>query len=100
MDLIFIEGMTITNWMDDGFYKGCVHFKHGKSANKNVLNIFSHIVAWEKSPKGTIGIFPQKGDFWALYREWNYAWNEETPLEVKSKYEIVEIENELWKRLE
>lgn len=85
------EEKTLTNWLDDGFYQGCGHFKHGKSTNNDVLNVFSHIVAWEKGIKGTIRIFPQKGDVWALYREWNSAWNEDTPPEVKHKYEMVEI---------
>ena len=65
-----------------------------------MLNIFSHIVAWEKNPKGTIRIFPQKGDVSTMYKEWNYAWNEDTPPKVKCKYEMVEIANDLWKRLE
>eukprot|EP00253_Pinus_taeda_P012340 PITA_12340 len=83
------EEKTLTNWLDDGFYQGCGHFKHGKSTNNDVLNVFSHIVAWEKCIKGTIRIFPQKGDVWALYREWNSPWNEDTFPEVKHKYEMV-----------
>jgi len=59
-----------------------------------VLNIFSHVVAWEKCPKGVISIVPQQGDVWALYKDWSSAWDEDTPPEVRHKYEMVEVVND------
>ena len=51
LEAITNEEKTVTNWLDDGFYQGCGNFNHGKFSNNNVLNTFSHIVAWEKSHK-------------------------------------------------
>jgi curved DNA-binding protein CbpA len=94
LEAVSNEEKTLTKWVDDGFYQGCGLFRQGKSANNDVLNIFSHVVAWEKGPRGIIKIIPQKGDVWALYREWSSTWDEDTPSEVKHKYEMVEIVND------
>lgn len=94
LEAVTNEEKTVANWLADGFYQGCGKFKQGKSATNDVLNIFSHVVAWEKGPRGIIRIVPQKGDVWALYREWSSTWDEDTPSEVKHKYEMVEIVND------
>jgi hypothetical protein len=48
-------------------------------------------VSWTKGPRGIIRIIPQKGDTWALYRNWSPDWNELTPDDVICKYEIAEV---------
>ncbi|KAF7148508.1 hypothetical protein RHSIM_Rhsim03G0200500 [Rhododendron simsii] len=42
-----------------------------------------------QGPRGTICIFPRKGDVWALYRNWSPYWNRNTPDEVVQKYDMV-----------
>ncbi|KAE8671058.1 hypothetical protein F3Y22_tig00111996pilonHSYRG00005 [Hibiscus syriacus] len=64
---------------------------HGKYEVNRSLNSFSHKVKWSKGQKGTIQIYPRKGDVWALYRNWSTNWNELTPDEVIHIYDMVEV---------
>ncbi|KAF5743467.1 Heat shock protein binding protein putative isoform 1 [Tripterygium wilfordii] len=80
-------------WVGSGFPKTCGVFRMGKLEISETLNSFSHKVSWEKGTRGTINIYPTKGDIWALYRNWSPDWNEHTPDEVVHKYEMVEVLN-------
>jgi curved DNA-binding protein CbpA len=79
------------NWVASGFQKTCGDFRVGRYQVSETVNIFSHKVSWTKGPRGIIRIVPQKGDTWALYRNWSPDWNELTPDDVIYKYEIVEV---------
>ncbi|KAJ8752630.1 hypothetical protein K2173_005519 [Erythroxylum novogranatense] len=79
------------NWIGSGFYKTIGDFWIGKREVNKSLNSFSHKVKWTKGLRGTIKIFPRKGDVWALYRNWSPNWNELTPDEVIHKYDMVEV---------
>ncbi|KAG2571668.1 hypothetical protein PVAP13_7KG116000 [Panicum virgatum] len=79
------------NWVASGFQKTCGDFRVGRYQITETVNIFSHKVNWTKGPRGIIRIVPQKGDTWALYRNWSPDWNELTPDDVIYKYEIVEV---------
>lgn len=79
------------NWVASGFTKTCGEFRVSRYKVNNTVNIFSHRVRWEKGARGTIRIFPGKGDVWALYRNWSQDWNETTPQEVVHNYEMVEV---------
>lgn len=78
-------------WIDAGFTKTCGDFRASKVKSHDNLNVFSHIIRWDKAPRGIIKIFPRKGDVWALYREWTSRWDESTPPEVRHKYDMVEV---------
>ncbi|PRQ19046.1 putative DnaJ domain-containing protein [Rosa chinensis] len=55
------------NWVSSGFSKTCGEFRVGKHEEcKNALNSFSHKVWWKKGARGTVCIYPRKGDVWAL----------------------------------
>ncbi|KAJ8752894.1 hypothetical protein K2173_008629 [Erythroxylum novogranatense] len=79
------------NWVDSGFHKTCGDFRTGKHEISKTLNSFSHKVKWTKCRRGVIRILPKKGDIWALYRNWSPDWNENTPVEVVHKYDMVEV---------
>ncbi|KAG8081733.1 hypothetical protein GUJ93_ZPchr0014g47299 [Zizania palustris] len=79
------------SWVASGFQKTCGDFRVGRYQISETVNIFSHKVSWTKGPRGIIRIVPQKGDTWALYRNWSPDWNELTPDDVIYKYEIVEV---------
>eukprot|EP00249_Psilotum_nudum_P024084 c29086_g1_i1 orf=1016-3589(-) len=53
-----------------GFAFACGEFRNAKSQILDSVNSFSHIVKWEKGPKGVIRVYPRRGDIWALYRNW------------------------------
>ncbi|XP_052184128.1 uncharacterized protein LOC127796168 [Diospyros lotus] len=78
-------------WIGSGFYKTCGEFRMGKHKFTGSLNSFSHQVKWAKGPRGTVCIYPKKGDVWALYRNWSVDWNVHTPDEVIHKYDMVEV---------
>ncbi|EEF51773.1 uncharacterized protein LOC8269220 [Ricinus communis] len=80
------------NWIASGFYKTNGDFWIGKHEINKSLNSFSHKVKkWAKGIRGTIQIYPSKGDVWAQYRNWLPNWNELTPDEVIHKYDMVEV---------
>lgn len=78
-------------WVSSGFAKSCGELRIVKYEISKSLNLFSHKVKWTKGARGVIQIVPQKGDIWALYRNWSIDWNEHTPDEVIHKYDMVEV---------
>ncbi|XP_021899733.1 uncharacterized protein LOC110816031 [Carica papaya] len=83
--------LGLLNWVGCGFSKTCGEFRVGKHEIYSSLNSFSHKVRWTKGSRGTISIYPRKGDVWALYRNWSPDWNELTADEVIHKYSMVEV---------
>jgi len=79
------------NWVSSGFTKTCGDFRTGKSETCDIVNMFSHQMKWEKGLRGVIKIYPQKGDIWAIYRNWSPEWNEDTPDNVLHVYDVVEV---------
>lgn len=79
------------DWVGSGFLKTCGDFRVGKHEIFTSLNSFSHKVEWAKGPRGTVGIFPKRGDVWALYRNWSPDWNKNTPCEVIHTYDMVQV---------
>ncbi|KAK3165905.1 hypothetical protein QOZ80_1AG0039170 [Eleusine coracana subsp. coracana] len=78
------------NWASAGFTKTCGDFRIGKCENNDILNMFSHQIKWEKGQRGVIKIYPQKGDIWALYRNWSPDWDDDTPDNVRHAYDVFE----------
>ncbi|KAL8148397.1 hypothetical protein AgCh_005678 [Apium graveolens] len=78
-------------WVGCGFSKSCGEFRVGKYEINKSLNSFSHKAKWTKGMRGVLQVLPQKGDIWALYRNWSSDWNEHTPDEVIHKYDMVEV---------
>ncbi|KAL4192349.1 hypothetical protein AMTRI_Chr06g171480 [Amborella trichopoda] len=79
------------NWVGSGFTKTCGDFRVGRYELNKSVNVFSHMVKWEKGLRGVIRIVPRKSEVWALYRNWSKDWNESTPDEVIYKYDMVEV---------
>jgi hypothetical protein len=79
------------NWVSSGFTKSCGHFRTGNYETCDIVNMFSHQMKWEKGPRGVIKIYPQKGDIWAIYRNWSPDWDEDTPDNVLHAYDVVEV---------
>ncbi|GMJ13297.1 hypothetical protein like AT5G53150 [Hibiscus trionum] len=79
------------DWVGSGFSKTCGEFRIGRHEINSSLNSFSHKVRWTKGMRGTICIYPRKGDVWAIYRHWSPDWNELTTDDVIHKYDMVEV---------
>ncbi|MCO5550230.1 hypothetical protein L7F22_003713 [Adiantum nelumboides] len=57
-------------WLDSGFSLACGKFKVGKSIIIDSINMYLHKMKSEKGQRGGFKIYPQKGDSWALYKNW------------------------------
>lgn len=79
------------NWVSSGFIKTCGDFRISKYESCDIVNMFSHQMKWEKGLRGVIKIYPQKGDIWAVYRNWSPDWDEDTPDNVLHAYNVVEV---------
>lgn len=79
------------NWVGSGFVKTCGEFRIGKREIKESVNIFSHKMRWTKGKEGIILVFPEKGDVWALYRNWSPKWNKLTDDKIIHTYDMVEV---------
>ncbi|XP_062225430.1 uncharacterized protein LOC133924069 [Phragmites australis] len=79
------------NWVSSGFTKTCGDFRICRYENCDILNMFSHQIKWEKGQRGVIKIYPQKGDIWAVYRNWCPDWDEGTPDNELHAYDVVEV---------
>lgn len=79
------------DWIGLGFTKTCGDFRIGRHEVTRSLNSFSHKVCWVKGLRGVIRIFPQKGEVWALYRNWSADWNKDTSEDIIHKYDMVEV---------
>ena len=45
-------------WTDARFTKTCMGFRASKVKNHDNLTVFSHIIRWDKTPRGIIKTFP------------------------------------------
>lgn len=79
------------DWVGSGFYKTCGEFRVGRYETCKSMNAFSQKVNCSKGQRGSILIVPQKGDVWALYKNWSSDWNEHTHDEVVHKYDMVTV---------
>ncbi|KAL2465476.1 DNAJ heat shock N-terminal domain-containing protein [Abeliophyllum distichum] len=66
-------------------------FKVGQFAVNKSLSSFSHQVNWTKGTRGSIQIFPAKGEVWALYRNWSPDLIELSIDDVLHKYDVALI---------
>ncbi|KAH7420953.1 hypothetical protein KP509_13G032100 [Ceratopteris richardii] len=74
-----------------GFWPTCgTGFKSKGGQVLDSLNMFSHILNWEKGPKGQVMIYPKKGDIWALYRNWKPGLHVEEK-SLLQEYDMVEV---------
>ncbi|XP_075523937.1 uncharacterized protein LOC142556363 [Primulina tabacum] len=85
------NGLGHVNWFINGFSRTCGEFRTGRHDICTSLDCFSHNIRFVKCTPETVQIYPQRGDVWALYRNWSYDWNELTEDEVIHKYDMVEV---------
>ncbi|KAJ9539600.1 hypothetical protein OSB04_026106 [Centaurea solstitialis] len=96
MKISWLNSKTTTefghiDWVGRGFRKTCGEFRVGRHELYKSLNSFSKKVEWTKTPRGSVLIYPRKGEVWALYRNWSRDWNEHIPDNVIHQYEMVEV---------
>ncbi|CAA2983556.1 Hypothetical predicted protein [Olea europaea subsp. europaea] len=80
------------NWVRKELPVGCGRFKRETTQYTSDRFTFSHQVLYEKGKKrGSLVIYPRKGEIWALFRDWDIRWscNQKNPKHFK--YAIVEV---------
>ncbi|XP_057520617.1 uncharacterized protein LOC130800907 isoform X1 [Amaranthus tricolor] len=58
-----------SSWEQMGFHISCGIFRVAKKDTTDLLNIFSHMVEYERAASMLYRIYPKKGSVWALYNE-------------------------------
>ncbi|KAG8367209.1 hypothetical protein BUALT_Bualt16G0048800 [Buddleja alternifolia] len=79
-------------WIDGELPVGCGSFKLGKTDKTSLRLTFSHQLHCAKGKKrGSLVIYPRKGEVWALYNDWDISWGSEPENHKDFKYEVVEV---------
>lgn len=64
-------------WVEEGLPVVCGIFRAGGGTTILEMSRFSHIVNCDTSSrKSFYRIFPQKGEVWAMYKNWNFKWKQ------------------------
>lgn len=87
------EDQDVRVWIRKGLPIACGKFKENKkSASKDVCK-FSHKVSWEigSSTQNIFNIYPQKGEVWALFKNWHTNWNFDAGNHRMYEYEYAEV---------
>ncbi|XP_011093758.1 uncharacterized protein LOC105173636 [Sesamum indicum] len=79
-------------WVEEELPVGCGRFRLGKTEETSIRLSFSHQVRCEKGKKrGSLIIYPRKGEVWALFRDWDISWSSNPENHKQFKYEVVEV---------
>ncbi|MCL7046029.1 hypothetical protein MKW94_011720 [Papaver nudicaule] len=78
-------------WKRSGLPVACGKFKHEKADTIEDIGTFSHKIVWEKGVRNTYKIYPQKGETWALYKNWNTKWSSDPDNHGEYEYEFVVV---------
>ncbi|KAL3625315.1 hypothetical protein CASFOL_030769 [Castilleja foliolosa] len=77
-------------WVEEGFPVGCGRFKLGKTIKTSSRLTFSHQMYFKKGNKrGSLTMYPRKGQVWAIYKDWDLSWSSEDHRQYT--YEVVEV---------
>lgn len=74
-------------WLDSGLSLGCGDFRLGEAIIAEQVNMFSHVMKFEKGQRGGFKIYPRQGDIWALYKDLDIL----KVKEAKDGYFVVEV---------
>ncbi|EEC68410.1 hypothetical protein OsI_36577 [Oryza sativa Indica Group] len=79
-------------WTDEELPVACGKFCLGSTEVSHDRLMFSHIVSWTKGKKrNAYEVYPNKGEVWALYKDWSMQWNSDADSHRSYEYEVVEI---------
>ncbi|KAL4582913.1 hypothetical protein LXL04_007474 [Taraxacum kok-saghyz] len=79
-------------WAEEGLPVGCGKFLGGDTEETKDRLMFSHQIVYKNGVKrNTFFISPQKGEIWALFKDWDINWATDPDNHQKYKFDIVEI---------
>ncbi|KAK9069457.1 hypothetical protein SSX86_011361 [Deinandra increscens subsp. villosa] len=79
-------------WAEEGLPVGCGDFQLAETEETSDRLMFSHqIVVKKGATKSSYVISPQKGEIWAIYKNWDINWSSDPENHTKYKFDVVEI---------
>lgn len=79
-------------WYNADLPIACGKFKLGKSQKTTEIGMFSHQIKYIKgSKKNSYLVFPNKGETWAIFSNWDIEWNSNPENFLKREIAYVEI---------
>lgn len=79
-------------WAEEELPVACGKFVHGDSEKTKDRLMFSHQIAYKQGGRrSSFLIYPQKGEVWALFKDWDIKWSLNPESHKKFKFDIVEI---------
>lgn len=89
------ENQGEIEWVENGLPVACGKFKCSISEETSDRLMFSHKIHFERGrSRGHYGIYPRKGQTWALFKDWDIKWRPNPEIHRKYVFEIVEILSE------
>ncbi|XVF56923.1 hypothetical protein PTKIN_Ptkin06aG0159700 [Pterospermum kingtungense] len=81
------------NWVDMDLPISCGKYRYGSSELCVDHPMFSHQIDWIKGfGKSSFLVYPQKGETWALFRDWDIKWASEPEKHMPPyRYDFVEV---------
>ncbi|KAK6911477.1 DnaJ domain [Dillenia turbinata] len=78
-------------WLHEGLPTACGNYILGNADETSNLLIFSHQVHYKMGKRHSYLIHPQKGETWALFRNWDISWSSNPQNHTKYTYDFVEV---------
>ncbi|XP_026413467.1 uncharacterized protein LOC113309264 [Papaver somniferum] len=85
------EDIDETAWKRSGLPVACGKFKYQKTDTTDDIRSFSHKIFCKRSVDKSYNIYPQKGETWALYKNWNLKWSSDPDNHSEYDYEFVVV---------
>ncbi|RDX96406.1 DnaJ-like subfamily B member 12, partial [Mucuna pruriens] len=80
------------DWCNAGLPIGCGKFRLGDSQKTTDRSMFSHQMQCIKgSGKGSYLVCPNKGETWAIFKDWDIKWSSSPEKHLEYEFEYVEI---------
>ncbi|KAI3860456.1 hypothetical protein MKX03_010894 [Papaver bracteatum] len=89
IDKVYLPFKVDIAWKRSGLPVACGKFKHDKTDTIEDITTFSHKIFCEKSDGKSFNIYPQKGETWALYKNWNIKWSSNPDNQYEYEYVLV-----------
>ncbi|KAJ0525881.1 putative DnaJ domain, Chaperone J-domain superfamily [Helianthus annuus] len=78
-------------WIEEGLPVACGKYELGETEETSNRLMFSHQMVIKKVSKSSYFISPQKGEIWAVYKDWDMKWSMDPENHTKYKFDIGEI---------
>ncbi|KAK6915505.1 protein of unknown function DUF3444 [Dillenia turbinata] len=79
------------DWLHEGLPTACGKYKLGNADETSSPLTFSHQVHYKMGKRRSYLIYPQKGETWAFFRDWDISWSSDPKNHSNYTYDFVEV---------